>query len=698
MSIKLRIIILSLIGNIAIAAVFLTLAQYQANQKDQSAIESSATVYGQAWRTVLNDSFDNSVGFFHPQSGDIDKVSIWRVDTAAEGSPILVDFLETEEVGVGLKEYLDQYFEDAFGWGELSFVMLFDRGGVQLYCGTAYEDLGIDPCAEEAKPEFISSASGRLSKAPNDEFNLGARRAISSISDSTGELSSAFYQTLRIDIQKDQNTLGTVLLGKNIADALEIFEYEFLVKALIDTDMQTIDLNNYYPAEDYAELGETVTLAETIVHSTKQNETTLIQNGFWGKLDKDLGVSYVSIPLSDYNKIEDARFTIISNQRNSIARIIDADNYAFAVLGLVYALIVGSIILLTTYSFGGISKAIEVLGALTEGNLNIEMPSRLFQSSKDEVGQLTESLETYRGHLKEIENIRSQQSQKRKARDSVILDKMGSLSRQLQGDAKDLLEQDIARMKALTETEDFEKAEEASSEMMGIAISRMSDEVVALIEARTGEIKTALDRNEELLLNILPKDIAVRKLANEKVIADSHESCSVLFGDIVGFTELSKDLGPERLVEFLNDVFTQFDDFSDELGLEKIKTIGDNYMVACGVPTFDPEHPYKIAEMGQKMVRYIRELPPMKGHLPAMRIGIHSGPLVAGVIGKRKFIYDLWGDAVNTAARMESHGVPNMIHLTKDTADIISNRFQLESRGPIEVKGKGTMETFLLGV
>ena len=124
MSIKLRIILLSLIGNIAIAAVFLTLAQYQTSQKDQAAIESSATVYGQAWRTVLNDSFDNSVGFFHPQSGDMDKITIWQVDTTAEDPPVLVDFLETEEVGVDLKEYLDQYFEDAFGWGELSFVML----------------------------------------------------------------------------------------------------------------------------------------------------------------------------------------------------------------------------------------------------------------------------------------------------------------------------------------------------------------------------------------------------------------------------------------------------------------------------------------------------------------------------------------------------------------------------------------------
>lgn len=146
----------------------------------------------------------------------------------------------------------------------------------------------------------------------------------------------------------------------------------------------------------------------------------------------------------------------------------------------------------------------------------------------------------------------------------------------------------------------------------------------------------------------------------------------------------------------MDEVFTKFDDFSDELGLEKIKTIGDNYMVACSVPHFDPEHPYKIAEMGQRMVRYIKEMNPVEGHIPAMRIGIHSGPLVAGVIGKRKFIYDLWGDAVNTAARMESHGIPNKIHVSADTAGIIRDRFPLESRGVVEIKGKGPMETFLL--
>ena len=390
---------------------------------------------------------------------------------------------------------------------------------------------------------------------------------------------------------------------------------------------------------------------------------------------------------------------VVANKQESVSKQLAADKYAFGVFAAVFLIILGAITWLTSYSFGGISKAIGVLSALTRGELDVAMPAPGFMhSQKDEVGQLNTSLETYRGHLLEMESIRATQSQKRQQRDKVVLDKMASLSSQLQGDAKKLLEADIERMKSLTETEDFEQAEEASAELMSIAVSRMSDEVVALIEARTGEIKSALDRNEELLLNILPKSIADRKLADEKVIADAHESCSILFGDIVGFTQLSKDLGAERLVEFLDEVFTRFDDFSDELGLEKIKTIGDNYMVACGVPHFDPEHPYKIAEMGQRMVRYIQEMDPVEGHIPAMRIGIHSGPLVAGVIGKRKFIYDLWGDAVNTAARMESHGIPNKIHMSADTAHVIKDRFDIESRGIMEIKGKGPMETFLLSV
>jgi class 3 adenylate cyclase len=698
MSIKARIILLSLFGNIVVGAIFFVLYDYQDKQKEATTIESSATIYGQAWRTVLNDTFSSSLGLFHPQSGDPVKSALWTQAVEIDGELFELPSAVTTDLGKeSISASMDIFLEEAFVWGELSFAMVFDEKGNRLYCGTAAEGYGVDPCEESAAPDFLSTATGRIKVGRADEFSLGAVRSVSVIRDGSEELAAGFYQTLLIDLNAGQKKVGAVLLGKNLAEAIEIFEYDFSVKAVLGASDSTVDLNDYFEAEDYAELGEMGPVVEPLGKLLDENLVAMQEKGYWGELNRELGVSYVAIALSDFAKIEDAKLVVVGNKRDAVAKQLVADQYAFGVFAAVFLFILGAITWLTSYSFGGISKAIGVLSALTRGELDVAMPKPGFlHSERDEVGQLNSSLETYKGHLLEMESIRATQSQKRQQRDKVVLDKMASLSSQLQGDAKKLLEADIERMKSLTETEDFEQAEEASAELMSIAVSRMSDEVVALIEARTGEIKSALDRNEELLLNILPKSIADRKLADEKVIADAHESCSILFGDIVGFTQLSKDLGAERLVEFLDEVFTKFDDFSDELGLEKIKTIGDNYMVACGVPHFDPEHPYKIAEMGQRMVRYIKEMDPVHGHIPAMRIGIHSGPLVAGVIGKRKFIYDLWGDAVNTAARMESHGIPNKIHMSAETAGIIKDRFAIESRGIMEIKGKGPMETFLL--
>jgi class 3 adenylate cyclase len=215
-------------------------------------------------------------------------------------------------------------------------------------------------------------------------------------------------------------------------------------------------------------------------------------------------------------------------------------------------------------------------------------------------------------------------------------------------------------------------------------------------EEHLRRIEAEQQKNEELLLNILPQPIAKRMKANEYLIADSVSDCSILFGDIVGFTPLSQALGPIKIVEMLNQIFSTFDDFCEELGVEKIKTIGDNYMVACGVPTPDPEHAIKTVTMAKMMLDFVGSLPDLEGHRIAMRIGVHSGPAVAGVIGKKKFVYDLWGDAVNTAGRMESHGVAGRIHVSVATADLVKTRFKLASRGKMEVKGKGQMETFLV--
>jgi len=203
-------------------------------------------------------------------------------------------------------------------------------------------------------------------------------------------------------------------------------------------------------------------------------------------------------------------------------------------------------------------------------------------------------------------------------------------------------------------------------------------------------------RSERLLLNILPAKISSRLKGEDKSIADGFADVTVLFADIVGFTELSQKLTPDRLVEILNHIFSGFDDLAERFGLEKIKTIGDCYMVAAGLPEVCADHAEAIARMALGMRSELERVNRLTGHSLRIRIGIHSGPVVAGVIGKRKFIYDLWGDTVNTASRMESSGVAEEIQVTRAVYEKLAGKFEMEARGTIHVKGKGNMETYLL--
>ena len=203
-------------------------------------------------------------------------------------------------------------------------------------------------------------------------------------------------------------------------------------------------------------------------------------------------------------------------------------------------------------------------------------------------------------------------------------------------------------------------------------------------------------RSESLLLNILPPTIAGRLKAESGTIADGFAGVTVLFADIVGFTKLSARLAPERVVELLDGLFCTFDDLAGGLGLEKIKTIGDCYMIVGGLPELRPDHAAAVAEMALRMLHVVHSAGKEIGEPIDVRIGMHSGPVVAGVIGKRKFTYDVWGDTVNVASRMESHGIPGHIQLTSATHHVLEGKFQMTRRGMIEVKGKGEMETWFL--
>ena len=201
--------------------------------------------------------------------------------------------------------------------------------------------------------------------------------------------------------------------------------------------------------------------------------------------------------------------------------------------------------------------------------------------------------------------------------------------------------------------------------------------------------------SDDLLHAILPDEIAQRLKSDRTMIADDHESASVLFADVVGFTPMSAAMSPPELVGLLNSVFTIFDGFVAELGLEKIKTVGDEYMVAAGVPHGRPDHAHAIAELALR-IRDHTERHRFDGHDISLRIGINSGPVVAGIVGTNKFAYDLWGDVVNTASRMESEGVAGSIQVTPATYELIRDEFVCEPRGVISVKGKGDMNTYFL--
>jgi guanylate cyclase len=204
-------------------------------------------------------------------------------------------------------------------------------------------------------------------------------------------------------------------------------------------------------------------------------------------------------------------------------------------------------------------------------------------------------------------------------------------------------------------------------------------------------------KSERLLLNVLPQEIASLLIDHEdRRIAEYCDQVSVLFADVVGFTPLSEVLTPQEAVDVLDEIFTYFDQLAERHGVEKIRTIGDAYMAATGVPIPRHDHAQALARMALEMIEYVDSRPPCAGVALQVRIGVNSGPAVAGVIGTTKFHYDLWGDAVNIAARMESHGEPGKIQIAASTYDLIRDGFVCESRGVIPIKGKANMETWFL--
>jgi class 3 adenylate cyclase len=233
----------------------------------------------------------------------------------------------------------------------------------------------------------------------------------------------------------------------------------------------------------------------------------------------------------------------------------------------------------------------------------------------------------------------------------------------------------------------------------GDEVGELTDEfnrMVSNLKEQQATIDRQTEENYQLLLNVLPEPIANRLKNGEVHIADAFPSVSVLFADIVGFTEMSRGVPPITILRMLDDLFGAFDQKALELGVEKIKTIGDSYMAVCGLPHANPAHADQIAKLSLAILGSLAEFNNKNGTQLKMRIGAHSGAVVAGVIGSSKYIYDLWGDTVNMASRMESTGIPDQIQISEAFRDQLVTPFAMDFRGALDVKGAGMVNTYFL--
>ena len=493
MPIRLQLLLFGVLGNVLVAAIFVFSFDYRENIQEDSSNESLLTLYESAWYQTYNKSFDVMSNWLPVTGGNAfywepdSEILIDEVDSSNTFTNPILDTISSDKRGE-VQYLLDIIFEEEFDYGNLSYVMVYNATGSRIYCESAYDLLGINPCSPDAIPDFVSNLDSFL-----EDSSSRPRQSIVKIRDKEGEESSTLNQALSFPINIDGETLAVVAMGVDIRKGLEIFEDEFEVRTAIKAEFGLISLNDYY-----TQFGD----AEEDFFSENFDKLTL-KAGLFKKLngsrystkDTELGASITLLPLSSYLSADEAQLYVFKDERENILRATNVLNLTYIAAISFVIFIISLIAYITTRTFGGITKAIEVLEGLTKGDHSQEMPLRkgMLASETDEVGQLSTALKSYKSHLVEMESIREDQAKRRHERDEVIIEKMSALADQLDGSARTLILNDIKKMKDLADNADRKSSEEASVELMLVAFSRMSDEVNGLIDARTGEMETARD-------------------------------------------------------------------------------------------------------------------------------------------------------------------------------------------------------------
>ena len=494
MPIRLQLLLFGVIGNVLVAAIFIFSFGYRENIQEDSSNESLLTLYESAWYQTYNKSFDvmskwlpvtgENASFWDPES----EIFLDEVGSSDIYTNPLLDTISADRIG-DAQYLIELFFEEELDYGNLSYVMAYFPSGERIYCGSALDLLGVDPCSPAARPDFFSYLDSFLQDA-----STRPRQSIVKIKDKNEEQASTLNQALSFPVKVEGETLAVIALGVDIRKGLEVFEDEFEVRTAINTDSGLISLNDYY--QQFGDTEDDLFDIENFNKLTDKATSFKALNGSrHSEKDTELGTSVTLLPLSTFLSADEAQLFIFKDERENILRAANVLNLTYIAAISFVIFIISLIAFITTRTFGGITKAIEVLEGLTKGDHTQEMPIRkgILASEKDEVGQLSAALGTYKSHLVEMESIREEQAKRRHERDEVIIEKMTALADQLDGRARTLFLKDIKKKNELADNADRNSSEEASVELMLVAFSRMSDEVNGLIDARTSEMETARD-------------------------------------------------------------------------------------------------------------------------------------------------------------------------------------------------------------
>ena len=538
--------------------------------------------------------------------------------------------------------------------------------------------------------------------------------------DSTPKLSGA---TLDID---PKLTLPSEALGKSLTDGYTLYGNRLQKYVVFPVFANAKILAHIYYGLDFENLKQAFESESdsTVWWSGRNQESSLVPiTGLLAQFDsRGSDSATISAGGTTYATGKDVITTASGEEKElffvkDISATFDASqDFQLLMLGSLIVLLVLSttiVFVLLRQRLAPLGSSIKVLKDLSEGDLN----SRVDYSRDDEIGRISQAIDIFRERLVNFNKLNNEARRQRMRQQEVILARTAELVDLLPIERATVLEREINLIegeiessldqqndKSLTVSDNsvtelfaksFSLLGQELSEQYSVLDQKVKERTLDL-EKKSNEIADALQKNEDLILNILPKSIADRMTGAQSSIAEHFSDASILFADLVGFTKIARAASPEQLVDLLGGIFSDFDALTDQLNLEKIKTIGDSYMIAGGVPEPSERHCDRMATMAILMQKHINQIPRFNGTEIQLRVGIHSGPVIAGVIGTRKFAYDLWGDTVNIASRMESHGLPGRIQVSEVVYEKLRDNFRFEERGIINVKGRGTMTTYWL--